>query len=138
MNLENLTQKSQAALQSAQNRALRDGHAEVDDEHLLLALVEQSDGLVPRLLERMGVRTPELAQALDEELGRRPRVSGRGTEPGRIYITQGLQNLLLKAEDEAGRLKDDYISVEHLMLALADDSNHSAANAILRRFDHHA
>ena len=135
MNLEKLTQKSQAALQSAQNRALRHGHAEVDDEHLLQALVEQSDGLAPRLLERMGVRTSVLAQALEQELNRRPKVSRRGTEAGKIYVTQGLQNLLLKAEDEAGRLRDDYVSVEHLMLALADDSKQGPANAILRQFN---
>ena len=134
MNLDRLTQKSQAAVQEAQNRALRHGHAEVDGEHLLLALLEQNDGLVPRLLERMGVQTAPLAQALEQELNRRPRVGGRGIEAGKIYITQNLQNLFLKAEEEAGRLKDDYISVEHLMLALADDANQSPANTVLRQF----
>ena len=135
MNLDKLTQKSQAAVQEAQNRALRHGHAEVDGEHLLLALVEQSDGLVPRLLERMGVQTDSLKQALEQELNRRPRVGGRGVEAGKIYITPNLQKLFLKAEEEAGRLNDDYISVEHLMLALADEANQSPANTVLRRFN---
>ena len=134
MNLDRLTQKSQTAIQEAQNGAQRHGHVEVDGEHLLLALLRQDDGLVPRLLERMGVAVPSLTQAVEQELSRRPKVSGRGAEAGRIYITQNLQNLLLQAEDEAGRLKDDYISVEHLMLALSDDGNQGAAGAILRRF----
>ena len=135
MNLDKLTQKSQAAVQEAQNRALRLGHVEVDAEHLLLALVEQSDGLVPRLLERMGVPAESLVQAIEQQLNRRPRVSGRGAEAGRIYVTQNLQNLLLRAEDETARLKDEYISVEHLMLALADEASPSPVNAILRQFN---
>ena len=135
MNLDKLTQKSQAAMQAAQGKALRHGHVEVDGEHLLLALVEQSDGLVPRLLERMGVPTAPLAQAVEDELNRRPRVSGPGAEAGKIYITQSLQKLLLKAEEEAERLKDDYISVEHLMLAMADRDSRGAAGGILRQFN---
>ena len=135
MNLDKLTQKSQAAMQAAQGKALRHGHVEVDREHLLLALVEQSDGLVPRLLEWMGVPAAPLAQAVEEELNRRPRVSGPGAEAGKIYITQNLQKLLLKAEEEAERLKDDYISVEHLMLALADSDSRGAAGSILRQFN---
>ena len=135
MNLDKLTQKSQGALQDAQSNAVRYGHVEVDAEHLLLALLEQDDGLVPRLLERMGVPADTLTQAVEQELNRRPKVSGRGAEAGKIYVTPNLQRLLLKAEDEAKGFKDEYVSVEHLMLALADDGNQSAASGILRRFN---
>jgi ATP-dependent Clp protease ATP-binding subunit ClpB len=121
MDLNRLTQKSQEAMQAAQTKALRYGHQEVDVEHLLLALLEQPEGLIPRLLNRMDVSSEVLKTEIERELERRPKVSGPGAEAGKIYLTQRLQQLLVRAEDEARRLKDEYVSVEHLLLAALED-----------------
>src|ERR1700712_402295 len=94
-----LTQKMQEALHDAQTRALRDGHTEIDVEHVLLALLTQPDGLVPRLLERGGAA--------------RPRVSGAG---GQARTSRALAQVLDAAEGEMRRLKDEYVSVEHFLL----------------------
>ncbi|MGQ4809203.1 Chaperone protein ClpB [Candidatus Entotheonellaceae bacterium PAL068K] len=134
MDLNKLTQKSQEAVQNAQTKALRYGHVEVDVEHLLLALLEQADGLIPRLLTRMDVPVASLTRTLEQELERRPRVSGPGMEAGKVYVTQRLQRLMLQAEDEAKRLKDEYVSVEHLLLALLEEDTTTAAGRLLQQF----
>ncbi|MFC1452138.1 ATP-dependent chaperone ClpB [Verrucomicrobiota bacterium] len=121
MDLSKLTQKAQEALKAAQVRATRYGHQEIDGEHLFACLLEQSDGLVPKVLERLGVDVPSVTASVEQELERRPRVSGGATEAGKIYVTQRFNALLVKAGDEAGRLKDEYVSVEHLLLALVDE-----------------
>jgi ATP-dependent Clp protease ATP-binding subunit ClpB len=133
MDLNRLTQRSQEALQSAQAEAVRRGQQEVDGEHLALALLAQPDGLVPRLLGRADLRVDELASELESELDRRPRVSGGGVEPGKVYVTQRLQRLLLAAEAEAKRLKDEYVSVEHLLLALVEEGETTAAGRLFAR-----
>jgi ATP-dependent Clp protease ATP-binding subunit ClpB len=127
-----LTQKSQEALHDAQTKALRFGHAEVDGEHLLLALLDQPDGLVPRLLDRAGLDAGPLRTDLEAELSRRPRASGPGTAPGQIAVTQRLSRLLDTAQQEAERLRDDYVSVEHIMLALVQEGPATAAGRLLR------
>src|ERR671924_718655 len=134
MDLNRLTQKSQQAVQEAQSKALRYGHVEVDGEHLLLALLEQQDGLLPRLLTRMEVPLVSLKSALEQALERRPRVSGPGVEAGKIYVTQRLQKLFVQAEDEAKRLKDEYVSVEHITLALIDEGTSTVAGRLLQQF----
>ena len=131
MDPSRLTQKSQEALHDAQTKALRFGHPEVDGEHLLLALVDQPDGIVPRLLTQAGADTDRLRPALEAELSRRPRVTGPGVSPGQISVTQRLGLLLDSAEQEAQRLKDDYVSVEHLVLALLDEGQGAAAGRLL-------
>jgi ATP-dependent Clp protease ATP-binding subunit ClpB len=134
MDLNKLTQKSQEAVQNAQTKALRYGHVEVDGEHLLLALLEQPEGLIARLLKRMDVSPEAVQRALEQELERRPRVSGPGLEAGKIYVTQRLQKLFLQAEEEAKRLKDEYISVEHLLLALIAEGTATVAGKTLQKF----
>jgi ATP-dependent Clp protease ATP-binding subunit ClpB len=119
MDLNRLTQKSQEALQDAQSKAAAHGHTEVDGVHLLLALLDQPDGLVPRLLGDPGA----LRSDVDKEISRRPKVTGPGAEPGKVYLTQRLARLLDAAHREAERLKDEYVSVEHLLLALTDDDS---------------
>src|SRR5436305_9426635 len=131
MDTNRLTQKSQEALQAAQTKALRYGHQQVDGEHLLLALLEQPEGLVPRLLNRMEIPLEAIKSEVEDELSRRPRVSGPGVEAGKIYLTSRLQQVFLKAEDEAKRLKDEYVSVEHLVLALIDEGRQAPAGRIL-------
>ncbi|MBV9950678.1 MAG: AAA family ATPase, partial [Acidimicrobiia bacterium] len=131
MDMNRLTQRSQEALHDAQTKALRFGHTEVDGEHLLLALLDQHDGLVPRLLGQSGVDVDQLRQALEGELERRPRATGPGTEPGQVYVTQRLSRLLDAADTEAKRLKDEYVSVEHLVLALLAEGSATAAGRLL-------
>jgi ATP-dependent Clp protease ATP-binding subunit ClpB len=132
VDLNRLTQKSQEALHDAQTKALRFNHTEVDGEHLLLALLEQPEGLVPRLLTAAGADPDLLHGAVESELGRRPRVTGPGAAPGQVMVTQRLARLFDAAEREAGRLKDDYVSVEHLLLTLLDEGAASAAGRLLR------
>ncbi len=91
--MNRLTQKSQEALHDAQTKALRFGHTEVDGEHLLLALLDQPDGLAPRLLAQAGADPEKLRAELEAELGRRPRVTGPGAAPGQVYLTQRLAAL---------------------------------------------
>ncbi len=121
MDINRFTQKSQEALQDAQNNAVRYGHAEIDVEHVLLALVEQTDGLVPRLFTKMDVPADSFTAEVQEELERRPKVSGPGAEAGKIVVSQRTNEVLVKAKDEAMRLKDEYVSVEHLLFAMMDE-----------------
>ena len=135
MDINKMTIKTQEALQAAQNVALRRGHVEVDGEHLLLALLEQEGGLIPRLLQKMEVPVESFSRAVQAELDKRPSVSGPGVEAGKIYVTQRFNKLLLKAEEEARRLKDDYVSVEHLLLALVEEGAATAAGRLLGQFN---
>ena len=131
MDQNRLTQKAQEAVQGAHDLTTRLGHQQLDVEHLLLALLEQEGGLVPRVLERMQVPTAQVKARLEEDLERRPKVSGGGTEAGKLYVTQRFNQLLVKAGDEAKRLRDEYISVEHLLLAIVDEGRGTAAGKIL-------
>ncbi|WP_214415304.1 ATP-dependent chaperone ClpB [Sphaerisporangium fuscum] len=131
MDPNRLTQKSQEALHDAQTKAIRYGHTEVDGEHLLLALLEQSEGLVPRLISAAGGDPDKLRLELQDELERRPRVSGPGARPGDVYVTRRLSRLLDAADQESRRLKDEYVSVEHLLVALVDEGAETAAGRLL-------
>jgi len=134
MDFNKLTQKSQEAVQAAQSLAQRFGHVEVDGEHLLAALLDQQEGLVPRLLEKMGVDPAAVRKELQGELERLPQVSGPGVEPGKIYVTQRLNRLLVKAGEEAGQLRDEFVSVEHLLLAFAGEGEKKPAGKVLAQF----
>ena len=120
MDPNKLTQKTQEALHDAQTKALRYGHTEVDVEHLLLALLEQPEGLVPRLLSGMDVDVGALRAAVEQHLEGRPSVSGPGATPGEVYVSRTLGQLLDTAQQEADRLKDEYVSVEHVLLAMIE------------------
>ncbi|QFZ72556.1 ATP-dependent chaperone ClpB [Streptomyces fagopyri] len=134
MDMNRLTQKSQQAVQEAQTIAGRLNQTEVDGEHLLLALLDQPDGLIARLADGTGADTQALRSALSDELARRPKVTGPGATPGQVYVTQRLARVLDSAEQEAKRLKDEYVSVEHLLLALADEGSRTVAGRLLKRF----
>ncbi len=129
--MEKSTQKVQEALQNAQAAAHRSGHQEVDSDHLLLALLEQEDGLAAQLFERMGISTKSIKGRVEEALTRRSSVSGPGAEAGKVYVTQSLNRILAKASEEASRVKDEYISVEHILLAMLDEPD-SPAGRILK------
>ncbi|MDE2923767.1 MAG: ATP-dependent chaperone ClpB [Acidobacteriota bacterium] len=126
MDPNKLTIKSQEALTAAQDRALRLGHQQVDANHLLLALLEQQDGLAPRILNRLEVDADALRTSIQADLERRPKVSTSGGEAGKIYITADLEQLLARAEDEAKTFGDEYVSVEHLLLAALEGKNGAA------------
>jgi ATP-dependent Clp protease ATP-binding subunit ClpB len=131
MEMNRLTQKSQEALHDAQTKALRFGHGQVDGEHLLLALLDQPDGLTSPLLTQAGADPDRLRSQLEQELSRRPKVSGPGVEPGQVMITQRLSRLLDAAERESKRLKDEYVSIEHLVIALLDEGRQSTSGRLL-------
>ena len=132
MDMNRLTQKSQEALHDAQTKALRLGHTEVDGEHLLLALLDQPEGLVPRLIIAAGADPDAVRDDVEADLSRRPKVSGPGAAPGQVFVTQRLSRVLDAAEREAGRLKDEYVSVEHLLLALTDEGSATVAGRQLK------
>jgi len=118
MNLEKFTQKAQEAVLDAQNIVIAKGQQELDDIHLHLALVRQEEGLIPMLLKGLGIPVDQYVKSLEEMVDRRPRVMGN-VQP---YVTRRLNEKLIRAEEIAQQFKDEYISVEHLYLALLDDS----------------
>jgi ATP-dependent Clp protease ATP-binding subunit ClpB len=130
MNINRFTEKSQEALREAQSLATRRNHQGVDVEHLLLAMLEQTDGLAPAILQAAGANVPALKQRVDQDLDRLPRVAGPTGAPEQIYITPQLNRVLTRAEDEAGTLKDEYVSIEHLLLAMLEERG--AAAKLLR------
>ncbi|MBR3087105.1 MAG: type VI secretion system ATPase TssH, partial [Kiritimatiellae bacterium] len=132
MNIEKFTQKAQLGLQAAREISIRFGHQEVDVDHLLLALVTQEDGLVPQVLAKCGAAVPDIKAHVEESLASKPHVSG-DTEMGKIYVTQQLNELLVRAKDHAKRLQDEYVSVEHLLLAMTDgEASGTSACKILK------
>jgi ATP-dependent Clp protease ATP-binding subunit ClpB len=126
-NINRFTQKSQEALIAAQNLAERNGNSQVEPEHLLLALLEQSDGVVPQVLQHLQVPVGALAQQVRTELNRLPRVSGAGVQVG---ISNRLRNVLVRAHDELAPFGDEYVSTEHLLLALLDHAGGAAARIL--------
>ena len=135
MDTSRFTQKLQQALGVAQDHAVRAGHNQVEAEHLLLALLEQEDGLAGRIIENMGVSVEGVRKRLEEELTRLPRVSGGGLEAGKIYVSARLQRLLVSAQDHAKQMGDDYVSIEHLLLAFLAEGSSTASGRVLGEFD---
>jgi ATP-dependent Clp protease ATP-binding subunit ClpB len=123
---DQFTFKAQEAIQAAQKAADEMQHQAVDVEHLLLALVEQADGILLPLLQKVGTSPKQIAASLRQELGNLPKVYG----PTQTYITPRLNEVFKRAQEEAGRLKDEYISVEHLLLAILDDSSGVSAHVL--------
>ncbi|MGD0500470.1 MAG: ATP-dependent chaperone ClpB [Bryobacteraceae bacterium] len=132
MDINRFTEKLQEAIRAAQSKATEYGHQQIDVEHLLDALLEQEGGLAASILLRTGIQVEGLARRLDAELGRMPKVSGPSGPPDQIYVSSRLNRLLAASEDEARKLKDEYISVEHVLLAALDDSG--AAGRLLKEF----
>ena len=121
MQLDKLTTKAQEALAAAQQLAQERSHQQFDSEHLALALAEQADGFVPQLLQKLGVNTGRFTADLDAELGRRPKVQGAA----QVYASQDLQHALNAATGEAKKLKDEFVSTEHLFLGLLEKGGDS-------------
>ncbi len=132
MDINRFTEKLQEAIRSAQSKAVRYGHQQIDVEHLLAALLEQEGGLAPSILAKAGIGVEPLTARLEADLDRLPKVSGPGGGPGEVYVSARLNKLLTAAEDEARKLKDEYISVEHVLLAAI--AERGAAGKLLKEF----
>jgi len=122
VDINKLTEKLQEALSSAQSKAVRYSHQQVDVEHLLLSLLEQQRGLATSILNKANIDVESLKRNIEQELARLPKVTGPTGEPGQVYVTSRLNRLLTEAEDESKRLGDEYVSVEHVLLAMTDDT----------------
>jgi ATP-dependent Clp protease ATP-binding subunit ClpB len=131
MNVNRMTEKSQEALQSSQMIAGRYSHQQIDPEHLLLALLEQQEGLIPKILIAMNVPVQQVRTSIKNHLADLPKVSGGGA--GQMYLSQRLSRLLDAAERETSNLKDEYVSVEHLLIAMVEEGGSSSASQILSR-----
>ena len=130
MDINRLTEKAQEALRAAQSGATRLGHQQIDVEHLLLALLDQEGGLA-RLSSRRPESMPTSSrQRLETELARLPKVSSTTGGTGEVYIAGRLNKVLVQAEDEAKHLKDDYVSVEHILLAIVDERSGTAGRIL--------
>ena len=132
MDFNRYTEKLQDAFREAQSLAVRNGNQQIDVEHLLLSLLDQEGGLAPSILNKADIRVDSLRSRVQQEIDRLPKVSGPAATPGQVYVTPRLQTLLTKAEDEAKRMKDEYISVEHVLLSITDDSG--PAGKIFKEF----
>ena len=121
MDMNRMTIKLQEALQTASSHAARRSHQGIDVEHLLLAFVEQDGGLASSLLEQAGLSVPSVRQTVEQALAKLPQVQGAGASPGQLHVASRLSQVLAKAEDEQRVLKDDYLSVEHVVLAMVQE-----------------
>ena len=133
MNIEQMTQKTREALQAAQRIAVEYSNNAVEQEHLLAALAQQQDGLIPQMLQTLGVDANAFAQAALQKVEALPRVTGSGRDPEKIYISSNLDRALNAAEQQAKQMKDEYISVEHVFLGILQRPG-KAANEIFKMF----
>jgi len=134
MEPQKMTVMSRQAVQEAQNEARRRSHNEVETWHLLVALLAQEGGIVPALVEKLGLTVSAMQLAADRELERAPKVSG-AVDVSKIYVTQALNEVLTQAESEAEQLKDEYVSVEHLLLALIKIGKPAALKKYFESFE---
>ena len=133
MNMNQLTQKTIEALQRAQAIAVEYQHMQVDQEHLMCALLEDGSALIPQLLQKCGMNVEGLRTALQDALGRIPRVSGPGREADKVYISPDMEKALVEAEARAKQMKDEYLSVEHVWMGICQKPN-ARVKDILRTF----
>ena len=123
MNAQNYTQKSLEAIQAAQKLTIENQNQQIEQIHLLAALLRQENGLVPQLLKKMGLTPESLEAAVDAELNKLPRVTGSGREADKYYVARAVDTALNQAEDIAKQMKDEYVSVEHLFLSLIENAD---------------
>lgn len=131
MNIDKFTEKAQAAISATQDVAVRMGHQHVDGEHIHFALVTQEDGLIPKLIGYMGLNVQMYAKDVETELEKLPKVSGSGASG--IYATRRFNEILIHAEDEAKRFKDEYTGVEHIFMALLKEKD-TPSQKIFKRY----
>ena len=134
MNVNKFTEKSLEAVQTAQSIAIQHSSMNIEQEHLLLALTQQEDGLIPQLLQKLNVNVKSFLSELNKIVDGLPAVSGSGHEAGKVYITQQVENTFLEAENQAKNMEDSFVSVEHIFLALLEMPN-SNVNRIFKEFN---
>ena len=134
MNAQKFTQKSLEAIQEANNLALSNNNMQIEQEHLLYALLTIDQSLIAQLIKKMGKDPQALTQAVKQEIDKMPGVTGSGREAGKIYVAQDVDTVLAKAENIADSMKDEYVSVEHLMLSLLENPNRNLRE-IFKLFD---
>lgn len=134
MDIEKLTVKVQQSLNEAQLIAVKNNHQQIDTMHLFAALIAQEDGLIPNIFSKMGVNIRQLNEDINKALVRMPRVTGSGADTGSVYATRRFEEVFVRAEDEAKKFKDSFISVEHVMLGLMDVNTKDIGD-ILKKFN---
>ena len=134
MNAQKFTQKSLEAIQEANNLALSNNNMQIEQEHLLYALLTIDQSLIAQLIKKMGKDPQALTQAVKQEIDKMPGVTGSGREAGKIYVAQDVDTVLAKAENIADSMKDEYVSVEHIMLSLLENPNRNLRE-IFKLFD---
>lgn len=133
MNAQKFTQKSLEAIQKAQDIAIENNNQQIEEEHLALALLSQENGLIPQLLKKMNIDSDAVQKSVQKQVAKLPGVTGPGREHGKVYIAQDVDTVLVDAEKEAARMKDEYVSVEHIMLAMLSRPN-AAISAVFSSF----
>ncbi len=132
MDMNKLTEHAQGVIASAQSCAIEHSHPQIEPEHLLYALIHQEDGLTGRILRKVDAPVEQFRKDVDRILTEIPSVSGPGAEAGKIYISHQTQRILVKAEDEARRMGDEYVSVEHILLSLVDTDPNSRIGKMIK------
>ncbi len=130
---QKFTQKSLEAIQEAHNIAIQNQNAQIEQEHLLYSLLIQENGLIPELIKKMNIDTVSVKDAVENLINNMPRVSGPARESGTVYVSQDVDKVLSMAQTQANRMKDDFISVEHIMLSLIESPN-SKIKDLLKRY----
>ena len=123
MNMQKFTQKSIEALQEAQSVALDNQNMQIEEEHLLFSLVNQQNGFISELLKKMNVNVDLLKAELQNAIKSLPAVTGSGREPDKVYVSSDVDKALISAENEAKKMQDEYVSVEHILLGILNNSN---------------
>ena len=123
MDFEKFTKKSIECISGAEREAQERANPEIDELHLLFSLLSDAEGLIPELIRTMGKNPRELTERIDSALNSLPRLSGSGYSSGRVYISPSAEKALKAADKKREKMKDEYLSVEHIMLALFDSSN---------------
>jgi ATP-dependent Clp protease ATP-binding subunit ClpB len=134
MDMNKMTQKMQEAVMRAQSLAVENNHQEIDTIHLLLALLEQEEGLTKRILQKIHVDLVEFEQKAIQQLQKKPKITGGGVEAGKVYITNGLQQVFVRAEKEAEKLTDEYVSIEHVLLAFSEEKASTSIGSLFNYF----
>lgn len=134
MNSNIFTQKSLETIQKAQNLAIENGNMQIEQEHIFYSLLEQENGLIPQLIKKMNINYDEVLLSLDKAISNLPKITGPGREPDKIYISNNTDIMLVHAEEVSKNMKDEYVSVEHIMISLFDTAN-SVLKNIFKQFN---
>jgi ATP-dependent Clp protease ATP-binding subunit ClpB len=135
MDMNQLTQKSIEALKSAETIANNHSHVEIEPDHLLLALLDQEGGVVARVFDKLGKPAGTMIRELEAEIAKKPQVSGPGRQPGQVYVSQETNQVLNEAQEQARRMQDQYISVEHLLLGMFALPSGSDVRQLFARYE---